>query len=278
MYIISLFRRIRGKPNLPVVYGLYLLEIGQTVVVTNVAWNTLCVGWGNPRVLVHTSWGFAMIPAMNGAIASWVELFFAWRIWTLGKSSFWRAVTVAILIISLTQGVAAVAASTKAVFINNLHKVSEVYPMVSIHLGGAVIADTLIAVSMVCLLTAAKRSTWSKTTDRRVTQLIRITIETGVLSAATASVDLGLFLCIRNNLYTVFAAALSKLYSNALMASLNSRTASYLKSPSSFDDGTCLAAAQFTTVQVGTTPMGTHIPPDASESGHGTAVPGAKYV
>ena len=74
------------------------------------------------------------------------------------------------------------------------------------------------------------------------------------------------------------AAALSKLYSNALMASLNSRTALHLKSPSSFDDGTCLAAAQFTTVQVGTTPMGTHIPPDAPESGHGTAVPGAKSV
>ena len=52
--------------NFDAVYGLYLLEIAQTVVVTNVAWNTLCVGWGNPRVLVHTSWGFAMIPAMNG--------------------------------------------------------------------------------------------------------------------------------------------------------------------------------------------------------------------
>ncbi|KAI0253262.1 hypothetical protein BJV78DRAFT_1281075 [Lactifluus subvellereus] len=260
------------------VYGLYLLEIAQTVVATNVAWSTLCAGWGNPRVLVHTSWGFAMIPVVNGAIAGWVQLFFALRIWVLGKNPFWKAVTVAISIISVAQGAAAVTASTKYVFINNLNKVSVVVPMVCIHLGGGVIADTLIAVSMVYLLTAAKKSTWSKAANKRVTQLIRITVETGVLSAVAASVDLGLFLCLRNNVHFTFAAALSKLYSNALMMSLNSRAALRLRSSSSFEDGTYLTAPHFTTVQLGTIPVGTHIQLDAPESGSGTAVPDAKSV
>jgi hypothetical protein len=90
MYIISIFRRIRGKSNLPVswwaatcatrdkldaVYGLYLLEIAQIVIITNFAWSTLCVGWGNPSVLVHTSWGFAMVPVVNGA-SEWCATLF----------------------------------------------------------------------------------------------------------------------------------------------------------------------------------------------------------
>jgi hypothetical protein len=83
-----------------------------------------------------------------------------------------------------------------------------------------VIADTLIAISMfylVCAfflwsnelpsflkrrhlqLTRAKKSTWSEAVNGTVTKMIRITIETGVLTAAAASLDLGLFLGFHNN-------------------------------------------------------------------------------
>jgi hypothetical protein len=139
-------------------------------------------------------------------------------------------------------------------------------------LGGSVVADFIIAVGMVYLvrilcwqiqsvpslkrhaqLNSVKRKTWSKTTDRRITQLIRTTVETGVLSATAASLDLGLYLAFsRNNLHVTMyvsfrfsssedhivadlashasGAVLSKLYSNALMASLNSRAGIYQRS------------------------------------------------
>jgi hypothetical protein len=47
-------------------YGLYLLEIGQTVLVTGIAWRDLCAGWGNPSAFAQNNWGFSMTPLAGG--------------------------------------------------------------------------------------------------------------------------------------------------------------------------------------------------------------------
>ena len=47
-------------------YGLYLLELGQTVLVTKLAWADLCAGWGIKSTLLHIDWGFWMTPIANG--------------------------------------------------------------------------------------------------------------------------------------------------------------------------------------------------------------------
>jgi hypothetical protein len=47
-------------------YGLYLLELGQTVLVTKLAWTDLCAGWGIEGTLAHVDWGFSMTPIANG--------------------------------------------------------------------------------------------------------------------------------------------------------------------------------------------------------------------
>jgi hypothetical protein len=47
-------------------YGLYLLEIGQSVLVTEIAWYYLCAGWGTPSSLLHIDWGFSMTPPASG--------------------------------------------------------------------------------------------------------------------------------------------------------------------------------------------------------------------
>ncbi|KAI0275178.1 hypothetical protein BC834DRAFT_965607 [Gloeopeniophorella convolvens] len=210
-------------------YGLFLFDLGQTIVITQVAWSTLCSGWGKPAALVHTSWGFALTPVASGIISAWVQIFFAWRVWVLGKNLFWKTVTTAIVAVALAQGTAAVAAGIKYAGINDAEKISEINPMVSVWLGGSVAADAMIAASMVYLLVGAKKhTTWNKKTNRRLTKLIRSTVETGVVSAAAASLDLGFYFGFsHNNLHTTIAIMLSKLYSNALMASLNSRAGVY---------------------------------------------------
>lgn len=48
------------------VYGLYLIDLVQTVCITDVAWATFCKGWGKPSVLVITVWGFSITPAVSG--------------------------------------------------------------------------------------------------------------------------------------------------------------------------------------------------------------------
>ena len=47
-------------------YGLYLLEIGQSVLVTEIAWADLSAGWGIPDSLLHIDWGFSMTPPASG--------------------------------------------------------------------------------------------------------------------------------------------------------------------------------------------------------------------
>ncbi|KAI0299867.1 hypothetical protein BC826DRAFT_715853 [Russula brevipes] len=210
------------------VYGLYLLDLVQTVFVTDVAWAALCAGWGNRKALVYTPWGFSMTPIASGLISGWVEIFFAWRLWSIGRNTFWKAVTAVISAIALTQGGAAIAVGINFSRINNIERITELESLTCVWLGGSAVADVIIAAGMVYLLISAKRKTWNKTTDRRITQLIRTTVETGVLSATAASLDLGLYLAYsRNNLHVTIATVLSKLYSNALMASLNSRAGIY---------------------------------------------------
>lgn len=131
---------------------------------------------------------------------------------------------------------------------------------------------------------------WGKATNKRITKLIRSTVETGVMSAAAAALDLGLYLGFKHNnlhiaVYVDLLAAsivpiaadlasepsammLSKLYSNALMASLNSRSGVYERSlPSSSRDSTYRNGntGQFTSVGIAVTT-------DDSMSLSGTAV------
>jgi len=47
-------------------YGLYLLEIVQTVLITELAWRDLCVGWGIPTVVSQNNWGLSMTPLAGG--------------------------------------------------------------------------------------------------------------------------------------------------------------------------------------------------------------------
>lgn len=92
-----------------------------------------------------------------------------------------------------------------------------------IWLAGSAVADVLIAASMLYfvrsfsfladlvpppevrhleqLVLAKKNSMWNngRSPNRRITKLIRCTVETGVLSAAAASLDLGLYLGFNHN-------------------------------------------------------------------------------
>ena len=49
------------------------------------------------------------------------------------------------------------------------------------------------------LYAAKKNADGNNRTERMLTRLIRMTVETGVVTAAAASLDLGLFLGFRNN-------------------------------------------------------------------------------
>ncbi|KAI0297583.1 hypothetical protein B0F90DRAFT_1633991, partial [Multifurca ochricompacta] len=212
------------------VYGLYILDIIQTVFCTDIVWSVVCSGWGKPRALRHPNWGFWGAPIISGIISSTVQIFFAWRVWALGNNG------VMAFQVATSSSLKRVHEINVLIYVSAPFFTSVRSPFSTgnqIWLTGSVVTDVLIASSMVYLLIAAKKkTTWSRSTNRKITKLIRNTVETGVVPAVAASMDLLLYVRYNHSyLHAAFTIVLSKIYNNALMASLNSRAGVYERDP-----------------------------------------------
>ncbi|KAJ3879846.1 hypothetical protein F5051DRAFT_325022, partial [Lentinula edodes] len=206
------------------VYTVFVLDVFQSIVVATTGWHTLCTGWGHPSSLQFPGWTFTALPCVSGVVAAWVQTFFAWRIHSLSR---WRVIPISIFVLALAQCAAAFAIGIGFMSLRDitlLHKVN-MFARTIIWLGGAALADLVIALSMLYLLYSAKRNTTFKETERMISRLIRLTVETGVVTATSAIMELILFQSFQeNNLHFTIALMLCKIYSNAFMASLNSRS------------------------------------------------------
>ncbi|KAH9481921.1 hypothetical protein JR316_0006451 [Psilocybe cubensis] len=91
-------------------------------------------------------------------------------------------------------------------------------------LGGEVVCDICIAVCMFHLLRRAKVEKTGSTRNH-AQRIIKLTVETGGMTATVALLDVLLILIHRGAKYDYqpTTAAVSKLYSNTLLLSLNSR-------------------------------------------------------
>lgn len=84
-------------------------------------------------------------------------------------------------------------------------------------LGCSTAADLVIAAAMIYYISHSGRG--FRSSNVLLTRIIRVTIETGLICAAIAIIDLGLFLAFKNfNYHLAPSVALSKLYSNSLLA------------------------------------------------------------
>ncbi|KAI0683734.1 hypothetical protein BC835DRAFT_1423012 [Cytidiella melzeri] len=223
------------------VYTVFLLDIFQSIVVAAQGWYALGLGWGRPLALLQLNWTFGTVPAITGIVAAWVQIFYAWRIYKLSQWIFLPGFIVAAALmqcagaLSITVGVGTFVTavpntydSTKYHFtqIPSLSDVTDLhllYRRTIVWLGGAFAADIIIAVVMVYLLLSVRRSKFAHT-QRVINRLIRLTVETGVVTATCAFMELIMFQVLpTTNLHLFFAAMLAKIYYNALMTSLNSR-------------------------------------------------------
>ncbi|TFK50443.1 hypothetical protein OE88DRAFT_1735991 [Heliocybe sulcata] len=201
------------------VYGLYLVEATQTGLATSDAVRWLVTGWGRPEALeeINTSW--LNVPLMGGMISCTVQLFFCWRIWILSGSIYLPLV---IALVALVSGSAGVAGGIMLRELDNISEIAKLTPVTSVWLTCSAVADILIAISMTYLLVRAKVGL--RRTDRLVDRLVRLTIETGTVTASVAVVDVVLFNTFKhNNLHMCPATTLAKLYSNTLLVMFNNR-------------------------------------------------------
>ncbi|KAJ6482578.1 hypothetical protein C8R45DRAFT_1001936 [Mycena sanguinolenta] len=209
------------KPIQYLVYTVYLLELVQTIFITHDAFTNFGTGFGNTTTLrgVHFDW--LTIPIMSGIVAWIGQTFYAYRVYLLSKA--WP-IPVLIEVVSLLSAVSGILNGSFS------REVGVVPPphtrrnsvISALWLGGAALDDFIIAVSVTYYL--LKHDTGFRRTHLLIVKLIRLTIETGCLTAAVALINLAVFFAFPGRSYFFAAGALlPKLYANAIFAVLNSR-------------------------------------------------------
>ncbi|KAK7455826.1 hypothetical protein VKT23_010860 [Stygiomarasmius scandens] len=169
------------------------MEFVQTIIVTNDAFHTYASGFGDYEALssMHLNW--FSVPVMSGLAFT---------------------ATVA----GLLTGVYA----KKAGEITNLHQVS-ISVAIGIYCGFSALCDVFIAICMTYILSKNAKNSFRKT-KLLLTRLIRITIETGSITAIVASLTLILVISFPDQTYyTTPSLIIPKLYANTLLVILNSR-------------------------------------------------------
>ncbi|ESK91206.1 hypothetical protein Moror_2926 [Moniliophthora roreri MCA 2997] len=204
------------------VYSLFLLETAQTIFLTHDAFQSLVFGFGKPDSLdiFHFLWLDTYL--FDGLVALLVQTYYANRIRILLSGA--RVVPGVILLLSITQFFAAIVASQQIEKIERFSRYVDIpTPAPSlIWLGCAILADILIAVTMVYAL--SRYDTTFKETRNLVKRLTRLAMETCSLVVVTCLIQpLFYFVCPGRTYHVAPAIVVAKLYSNSLLALFNSR-------------------------------------------------------
>ncbi|KAF8963770.1 hypothetical protein BDZ97DRAFT_2075663 [Flammula alnicola] len=207
--------------NKALVYGAFLLESAQSFLFMTGAFRSFAKGFGNPQVLDQVDILWFSVPIMSGIVAFVAQSFYAHRISVLAQSKYIAAIIMLFAFIQLAGAIAIGIQAKQAVLFSHFLKTNS-FVTAGIWEGGGAACDIIIAASMSYYL--RRRDTGIKETQVLISRIIRLTIETGTLTAAVAIVGLILvFLHGRPTYYQASVSVLGKVYSNSMMVAFNSR-------------------------------------------------------
>ncbi|KAF8960453.1 hypothetical protein BDZ97DRAFT_1665838 [Flammula alnicola] len=150
------------------------------------------------------------------AVSTPIQIFFAWRIKLLTKSNILALFIVTLSLVSLVGGSWTTA---KIVEIKLFSRKPELHLPALVWFLSACVCDVLITVVLV--FTLSKRKTGFVATDDAISKIIRMTVQTGMLTAFFAVGDVVFFMSEHFNF--LWDLSLSKLYANCLLSTLNAR-------------------------------------------------------
>ncbi|KZP05237.1 hypothetical protein FIBSPDRAFT_1054203 [Athelia psychrophila] len=199
---------------------LFLLVADTANVVFDVVYvyRSLILHFGDAPYLMKADWVFATDPVMTGIIASSVQFFFAWRIKVITNSTL---ATIFVALGSLTGLLASIGTSVAIGIVPNFVDFIKFEVIVIVWLVAAVVTDVSIAIALTYYLKS--KTGFSSASNDIVNKIIRLTVQTGAITAIWATIDLIVYLTDNTGTHLIFNVPLSKLYSNSLMSSLNTR-------------------------------------------------------
>ncbi|KAJ7771465.1 hypothetical protein B0H16DRAFT_1513636 [Mycena metata] len=201
---------------------LVVAEVLQTVGDSRDTIRIFGSGWGNPEVLESVGWSWFSVPVMGSAIASVGQMFFARRIYVLADNFFIPGLITTITALQFGAGMWSGVLIYRAKTFSQLQMRLEA-PLV-VWLGAMTLANLVIVAGTAYYVIKRRRPDFSRLTLTALSQILRVTVETGFVCASFALVNLVLFVTYGGNNYHLgICIWLCKVYSNSILAILNSR-------------------------------------------------------
>ncbi|KAF9483242.1 hypothetical protein BDN70DRAFT_891955 [Pholiota conissans] len=208
----------KDRPALKsLVYVIYLLEMAQTILLVERAWETLVKEYGNVEGLDEVGTSNISICFIGGLVGLVVQLFYAYRISILSGRKVIPGIISVIAFISFAGALAVLATTQRQRKFSKFLDGEEAWGLALISLWGGT--------SALCDITITLCGTFSKTQDI-VSRIVRMTIETGALTASVSVLPLILYYPPSLRKYPYFEvplAAQAELYAITMLAVLNSR-------------------------------------------------------
>nr|GAT47714.1 predicted protein [Mycena chlorophos] len=205
-----------GKLRYFVAY-LFALESLNTGFAMVIMYQPLILKYGEPLTYFPTF--FLTEPLLIVLISTPIQFFFAWRIRTITKLT---SVPLVICVLSLASLAGGLWTSAKIGIIREFAKKPLLHAPALVWFLSAASSDVIITISLV--LTLSNRKTGFAATDTVIDKIIRSTIQTGLVTAVFSVLDVVFFMVFPHYaLNFIWDLALSKLYSNALLSTLNAR-------------------------------------------------------
>ncbi|KAJ6580119.1 hypothetical protein DFH09DRAFT_1310066 [Mycena vulgaris] len=203
------------------VYILFTINIVQTILIIHAAFATFGYGFGDVSTVTKLSLNWFTIPIIAGLVAFIGQSFYAYRIYVLSKSWF---IPVFIVTLSLTSAVGAFLCSGFGLEVMTTASLTTPKTTVAsgVWLGGACASDIIITGCMAYYLSTVDSA--FRRTRVFLSKLIRLTIETGSVTALVTLTALALFYAFPNRNYDLVPGLIiPTLYANTILAILNAR-------------------------------------------------------
>jgi hypothetical protein len=199
---------------------LFILETANTAIDMAMMYQPLIAEYGTEKAVQNFPTLFMTEPIIIVLVSMPIQCFFAWRIRKVTQSSWIPMIIVALSLASLAGGFIT---GIKILILKLFVKKPELHWSALVWFLPSCVADLLITFTLVRSL--SQRKTGFTSTDSMIDRLIRLTVQTGMITAICALGDVAFFLALPHTaLNFLWDLTLSKLYTNCLMSTLNARS------------------------------------------------------
>ncbi|KAJ6472501.1 hypothetical protein C8R45DRAFT_1217782 [Mycena sanguinolenta] len=216
------------------VWGIFIMEVANAAFDMHIIFQSLILNYGVWIVLVSLNSQldkyiraipndlptlFVTEPLSVVLVAFPIQLFFLWRIKTLTGHTLLPAIICLFAVVSFAGGIWTI---VMVPIVRSFMNVPRLYHPAEMWLIGTAVTDISIAVSLAAVLRSKK--TGFAPTDTVVDKIIRMTVQTGMLTAFFSVMDVVCFLALQGDTFNfMFNIPITRLYSNCFMSTLNAR-------------------------------------------------------